>query len=311
MIRSKVAMSVFVLVMIGLVGCGKSTSNQTAETEPVSDSAPPEADSIVEVEEAVEEAEEAAPMVEESAADIAESASTAEPGDTGTLKIHFEYAGGPVERTPLNITQDAAFCGTHDLRDESLIVNAANNGLKNVVVYVYTGRGGSTIDPVPPRNATVTFANQDCRFEPHIGLAQVGDTLLVTNPDPVGHNFNIGFFNNKQENFTIPAGQQAEVEVKLAEPAPIPIDCNIHAWMKGYVVVLDHPYVGLSDENGDLVIEGLPVGKTLVFRAFHEAGAIRQVSIAGEEVEWARSRFERTIEAGENDMGTVVIPVFQ
>ena len=69
----------------------------------------------------------------------------------------------------------------------------------------------------------------------HIVIAQTGDTLKVTNPDAVGHNANLGFFNNKQQNFTIPAGQEKTVALEESEPAPIPVDCNIHPWMKSYV----------------------------------------------------------------------------
>jgi len=201
---------------------------------------------------------------------------------TGDLKIKFEYGGAAPVPTLIKVDKDVEFCGKHKLENEQLIVNPANKGVKNVVVYVYTGRGGSDIDDVDPANNTHTLANENCRFEPHIVIAQTGDTLKVTNPDQVGHNANLGFFNNKQQNFTIPSGQEKEVELEESEPAPIPVDCNIHPWMKAYIVVLDHPFAAKSDENGELIIKGLPTGE-LVFRAYHEAGAIKEVQINGEE----------------------------
>ncbi len=54
-------------------------------------------------------------------------------------------------------------------------------------------------------------------------------------------------------------------------------------------------------------MQGLPTGK-LVFRANHEAGAIREVKINGKDEEWSRSRFEVDIKPGMNDLGTVVVP---
>ncbi len=192
--------------------------------------------------------------------------------------------------------------------NERLVVNKDNNGIKNVVVYVYTGRGGSDLPKMPPVNETRTLANDKCRFEPHIIIAQTGDTLKVTNPDPIGHNANLNFFNNKPQNPTIPAGQEKTFELAKDEPAPIPVDCNIHPWMKAYVVVLDHPFAAVSDENGDLTIKGLPAGEKLVFRAFHEAGSISDVTVDGKETEWKRSRFEVDIKPGMNDLGTVVLP---
>lgn len=228
--------------------------------------------------------------------------------ETGDLKIHFEYAGDAPDPSAIDVNKDVQFCGKSKLMNERLLVNPKNKGVKNVVVYVYTGRGGSKLDPVPPAEKTLTLANDLCRFEPHIVIAQTGDTLKVTNPDAVGHNANLGFFNNKQQNFTIPAGQEKSVALEESEPAPIPVDCNIHPWMKSYVVVLDHPFAAVSDENGDLTIKGLPAGEELVFRVYHEAGGIKEVEINGKSEEWSRSRFEVDIKPGMNDLGTVVIP---
>lgn len=227
---------------------------------------------------------------------------------TGDLKIKFVFGGDPPAAQEVNVNKDVEFCAKKPLLSDRLLVNPTNKGVKNVIVYVYTGRGGSKLDDVDPANNTHTLANENCRFNPHIVIAQTGDTLRVTNPDAVGHNANLGFFNNKQENFTIPAGQEKSVELKKDEPAPIPVDCNIHPWMKAYVVVLDHPFAAVSDENGDLLIKGLPAGDDLVFRAYHEAGSLSEVEIGGKREDWKRSRFEVKIKKGMNDLGTVVIP---
>jgi plastocyanin len=226
----------------------------------------------------------------------------------GDLKIHFEYGGAAPNPSAIDVNKDVQFCGQGKLMNERLLVNPKNKGLKNVVVYVYTGRGGSKLDDVPPAKKILTLANDKCRFEPHIVIAQTGDTLKVTNPDTVGHNANLGFFNNKQQNFTIPAGQEKTVALEESEPAPIPVDCNIHPWMRSYIVVLDHPFVAASDDNGDLIIKGLPVGDELVFRVYHEAGGIKEVTVDGKQEEWSRSRFKVDIKPGMNDLGTVVIP---
>lgn len=228
--------------------------------------------------------------------------------ETGDLKIRFEYDGSPFEPQPVDANKDAQFCGKHGLTNERLLVNQENKGIKNVVVYVYTGRGGSDLPKSEPQKATHTLANSNCRFEPHIVIAQTGDTLKITNPDPVGHNANLNFFSNMPQNFTIPPKQEKSVELPQAEPAPIPVDCNIHPWMRAYVVVLEHPFVAKSDENGELTIKGIPAGEKLTFRVFHEAGSIDEVTINGKEETWKRSRFEVDIKPGLNDLGTVAIP---
>lgn len=231
--------------------------------------------------------------------------------ETGDLKVRFEYGGEPPAPGPVNVDKDVEFCGKHNLKSEKLLVNDRNKGIQNVLVYVYTGRGGSDLPKVDPANDTHTLANSQCRFEPHVLIAQTGDTLKITNPDDVGHNANLNFFINTAQNFTIPPKQAKEVVLEEPEPGPIPVDCNIHPWMKAHVLVLEHPFAAKSDENGELIIKGLPAGEELTFRVWIEAaeGAIGEVMVDGEELDLGRrNTFEYEIEPGVNDMGTVVVP---
>lgn len=228
--------------------------------------------------------------------------------ETGDLKIRFEYGGEAIASVPISPNKDTEYCGRHDLVNEKLLINTKSKGIKNVIVYLYTGRGGSELPHTPPANETRVLTIAQCRFDPHVVLAQAGDTLKVINRDPVGHNTNISFFRNFPSAITDGAYGPSLFQLQRPEPTPVPVDCNIHPWMRAYVVVLEHPFVATSDENGDLVIKGLPAGKELVFRVFHEAGRIDKVMIAGEPKNWLRSLFEVKIESGVNDLGTVVIP---
>ena len=169
--------------------------------------------------------------------------------DTGDLKITFKLKGDIPAPQPIKITQDQAFCGKYPLKDESLVVNKDNKGVANIFVWVYTGRGGTKLDEFPASDAKLTLANKDCRFEPHAMIAQVGDTVNVTNPDEVAHNANLQFFNDPQ-NFLIPAGQEKSFTVKSAEPTVAEVACNIHPWMKAKVLLLDHPFGGISNADG-------------------------------------------------------------
>ncbi|MEM8666350.1 MAG: methylamine utilization protein [Planctomycetota bacterium] len=227
--------------------------------------------------------------------------------ETGDLKVKFVYGGAVPTPTPIKADKDAEFCGKHKLKDESLIVNPSNKGIQNVILYVYTGRGGTKLDKMDLTNKTHVLANENCRFEPHIIIAQAGDTIKVTNPDSVGHNANFSFFNNPPQNFTVPAGGEKSIVVKEDEPAPIDVACNIHPWMKARVAVFEHPFAAKSDENGDLLIKGLPTGD-VVFRVFFEPGSVKKVKVNGKEEEWTRSRVEIDIKPGMNDLGTVTIP---
>ena len=231
---------------------------------------------------------------------------------TGTLRMQFIYEGDAMAPAALDVNKDVEFCGRHGLTNEKLQVNPENKGIKNVILYVNTRAGGTKLPEMAPQNRELTLANLNCRFEPHIVIAQTGDTLKVTNPDPVGHNANLNFFRNPPQNLTVPSNQEISVALKEAEPAPIPVDCNIHPWMRAYVVVLEHPFAAVSDENGVLEIKDLPAGQSLNFRVYHEGIAqgksFADVKIDGQPQNWRRNLLDLTIQPGDNDLIQVMVP---
>ncbi|MCC9599787.1 methylamine utilization protein [Stieleria sp. JC731] len=227
--------------------------------------------------------------------------------ETGTLRMTFKLKGDAPKAGVVNPNVDQAFCGKNPIPDESLVVNADNKGIQNVIVYVYTGRRGTELPKMKLEPVTHVLANEDCRFEPHVLIAKKGDTIKVTNPDEVTHNANFQFFNNQAQNLTVPPGQFVNIELKDSEPAPTPVACNIHNWMKAQVLVVDHPFAAVTDENGVLEIKGLPTGE-VIFRANHETGSLKDVIVDGKDTSWRSSRFEVDIKAGVNEM-TVEVPV--
>jgi hypothetical protein len=49
----------------------------------------------------------------------------------------------------------------------------------------------------------------------------------------------------------------------------IPVKCNVHAWMRAYVHVLDHPYFSVTGAEGTFEIGNLPPGE-YTLEAWHE-----------------------------------------
>ena len=41
---------------------------------------------------------------------------------------------------------------------------------------------------------------------------------------------------------------------------PFYIKCDVHPWMKTWVLVSDHPYYAVTDSNGDYEIKNVPAG---------------------------------------------------
>lgn len=233
--------------------------------------------------------------------------SPAQAADTGTLRMVIKYDGAAPKFPAVKPTRDEAFCGLKEIPEESLVVNPDNNGIKDVVVWVKEGRRSK----LPEQNLeakTHVLANEACRFEPHVVLAAVGDTIKVTNPDAVGHNAKFNGF-NLTENPAIPAGGEVDIAVKDEEPSVISVECNIHPWMQARVLIVGHRFAGVSDENGVIEITGLPVGEELEFQANHQSGTFADnIMIDGKKTSWSRNRFKVEIKPGINDLGTIVVP---
>jgi hypothetical protein len=60
----------------------------------------------------------------------------------------------------------------------------------------------------------------------------------------------------------------------------IPVKCNIHAWMKSYIGVLEHPYYAVTNDGGEFVIHGLPPGGYTLAAWHEELGEITQAVTA-------------------------------
>jgi hypothetical protein len=60
----------------------------------------------------------------------------------------------------------------------------------------------------------------------------------------------------------IPAGAQHTVNAKILEAKnrPYQVSCNIHPWMKAWVLVCDHPYFAVTDKDGTFQIKNAPAG---------------------------------------------------
>jgi hypothetical protein len=49
----------------------------------------------------------------------------------------------------------------------------------------------------------------------------------------------------------------------------IPLLCNVHAEMAGFIIVLQNPYYVLTDKSGNFEIKGVPPG-TYKLKVWHE-----------------------------------------
>jgi hypothetical protein len=229
----------------------------------------------------------------------------------GNLKGRFVYDGQPPVRKPINITADVEFCGKKQLLEEHLVVNPTNNGVANVIVWLFLGRGDTAPQVhesyAKTARADVVLDSAYCRFEPHVCLLRTTQTLILRNSDPIGDSAKIDTLSNPPINLTLPTRAEVRHQFTNEERLPARVSCGIHPWESGWLLVKELPYMAVSDEDGRFQIENLPVG-TWTFQVWHEqAGYVDQVKIDGKPTSWARGRVQIDIQAGENDLGELIL----
>lgn len=223
----------------------------------------------------------------------------------GDLSLRIVYDGPPPK--PAKIVVGAApGCGAM-IDDDSLLVHAKDKGIANFFVYLFEEDVSKV--PIHPSYAKgakdkVKMANKGCAFVPKAIAMQTSQTFVGENPDPVGHNMKFSPFANAEFNESIPAGNEITKLFPKVEATPVAIQCNIHPWMKGFVLVRDDPYFAISDASGKVTIKNLPAG-TWTFRIWHDkAGFARKGTLDGKAFEWERGRMPPLeIKAGKNDLG--------
>lgn len=296
-------------VSIALILCVVSTACSNQEDDSaggVSDEAPSSAEETQPASSAGEQQQQ--PTDASTAATETAVASEDNGGEWGTLKGRFIYDGDAPKQEKLNVTKDVEACTKVHPLDESLVVSS-DGGLANVIVYIRPPRGESIeVHPDYKKDADqkVVLNNLHCRFAGHITLLETDQTLVIKNDDPVGHNTKADFFKASSYSFNqqIPAGGSHEVQISRAEGRPVPVQCNIHPWMIGYLLVRDDPYMAVSAEDGTFAIENIPVGEH-EFQFWQEtSGYLKNVSFTGGQT-GSRGRADLNISAGVNDLGDI------
>jgi hypothetical protein len=85
------------------------------------------------------------------------------------------------------------------------------------------------------------------------------------------------------------------------------MECSIHGWMHGFLLVRDSPYMAVSDASGKLTMSKLPAGNW-TFRIWHERrGHVRKFVQDGKPIELPRQGWSSEVKPGENDLGEILL----
>ena len=130
---------------------------------------------------------------------------------------------------------------------------------ENIAVYIDSIPGKTFSPPaVHPEMDQLHLA-----FVPHVLIVLKGSTVDFKNEDPVGHNVYWPAINHNRKlahNMgTWPQG--ISKPFTFNDLGDVPLLCNVHPEMSGYIVVVPTPYFALTDKEGNFTIKDVPPGK--------------------------------------------------
>ncbi|MFQ5694336.1 MAG: carboxypeptidase regulatory-like domain-containing protein, partial [Nitrospinota bacterium] len=179
---------------------------------------------------------------------------------TGTIR----FQGTPPPPAKIRITKNPERCGTEPRLSEEFVVSK-KGGLANVVVTLVGVKKGKAFPKKSPR-----IIQRKCWFTPRVSLIPVGKRFRLVNEDKILHNFRTMSKKNPSLNIAHPKFKKTiRVKKKFSKPETMRIACDIHKWMTGWVVAIEHPYYAVSSKTGKFTLRNVPPG-TYKLRAWHE-----------------------------------------
>ena len=177
--------------------------------------------------------------------------------NAGDIVGKVKYDGKPPKKRPLRMDADPVCGASHSgpVYSESFKM-AADGSMAEAIVYLknVSYSSGSPADPV-------ILDQNGCIYNPHVFGMVAEQELLIKNSDATLHNIHSRPNVNKEFNFAMPkVVKEKKSTFAKSEPEPFYIKCDVHPWMKAWVLVSDHPYFAVTDSNGNFSIDGIPAG---------------------------------------------------
>ena len=205
-------------------------------------------------------------VTRESSAAKSPSEAQADIAGDGTVSGAVRMIGPQAVATRIDMAADPACLKMHPspvMGDE--VVTGPNGALKNAIVYISEGIGNRSFDPP---TVPAVFEQKGCTYSPRILGIRARQTLRLINSDPTTHNIHPVPQNNREWNMSQFPGSPP-IEQTFAREEIIPVKCNVHPWMKGYIAVFKHPYFAVTDQNGGFELKNVPPGEYTI-EAWHE-----------------------------------------
>ena len=186
--------------------------------------------------------------------------------DGGTIKGTVKWQGALPHLVASEINKDLQVCDPEGLkrRDLEWLLVTADGGVANTVVFLRDISHGKPMELPKERRM---LNQKTCRYEPHILLVPVQETLVVRSSDALLHTVHMSGSADYNLPFTS-AGR--EITRAMVRDGVVSVRCNAgHVWMNGEMIVAKHPYYAVTDADGNFELDQVPPGSYEIV-AWHE-----------------------------------------
>lgn len=193
---------------------------------------------------------------------------------TGAVTGAVTFAGEAPAGVPVQMAADPFCSAAHP---EPVVARSvrvdAEGRLADVVVWVRDAPAG------PAAGSPALLDQEGCLYLPHVLAVRAGQTVVFRNSDMTLHNINVQPARNPGFNVGQPIrGMQIERQFDNPEVG-IPVRCDVHPWMTGYLAVFGHGAFAVTGDDGSFRIEGLPAGDWVI-EAWHESLGARTMEVS-------------------------------
>lgn len=235
----------------------------------------------------------------------------------GSLSGRVTYDGDPPvpdsllpEIAKLQNAEDKACCKAAPANQkvrQNWVIDPKSKGIANVFVWIKPPHE-NVVFPIhnddKERKDTVVMDQPFCAFVPRVvalfpeyhdgaKVVKTGQKFVIKNSSIVAHNVRgspSAKSGNLAFNHNMPSKTDREYSFK-PQLNPIPLVCDLHKFMGGYVAVFDHPYFAVTKEDGTFTIPRVPAGAEVIVMAWHEERVLNALDVKGKKI---------TLKKGEN-----------
>src|SRR3990170_2369326 len=172
----------------------------------------------------------------------------------GTIKGTVRLPGAPGKPKKLPVTIDQYVCGKEKEAED--VILSPDNGIRYAVVSLQTPPAGAKWNaPLPPAQ----LDQKQCMFVPRVVVVPAGGTVEFLNSDRLLHN--VKSFSKANAPFNKAPPKARTIPIVFKEPEIIRIECDLHSWMRTWVVVAGHPFYAVTNDKGEFTLDNVPPGK--------------------------------------------------